>query len=589
MSKQRRKVFSPLALAGLRFAVELIHKLHIQERHFVYLWAMAIGVAGAAMALLFEGATESVQWLLTGEDAPSRVAVFDSLSDWRRIVVPVAGGLLAGLTLLFTHKYVPARATEYMEAVSLGSGVIPVKPSLLRSLSAIFSIASGAAIGKEGPLVQTAAVAASTIGQKFKLSPPRLRLMVACGAAAGITTAFHAPLGACLFVSEIVLGTLSINILAPMLIASSTSFLLMHLLGRQRAIYEASYAAFGDVNQILLCVVLAIVAACAAKGWLVLLKTSRRYLNGKRQWLPLRLMGAGLFVGLIACSTPYVVGNGAETIAGLVQHLFSVDQALYLLVIKVVAVAVVFGCGTVGGALTPTLMIGGMLGFLFSHILTVLGVPGDHAVAYTMIGMAAFFTTATNAPLTSLVLVVEFSMAGNLIFPLIIAVVCSYAMSIVLKAESMYHDSLAYGPRTAFDKHLADANVGDIARQIFARVSPGDRFGAIASIILKNPGENLLVENKTGRFMGIIQPEDVLPFAKSATLADTVIAMDVMRDDVPTLEPGMNLPEALGCFTRSNMDSLPIVDPATKHPSGVVTKSDLYQVLSEIMKREKLK
>lgn len=586
---KKKKTFSPLSLAWLRFAVELLQKLHIQDRHFVYLWAIFVGILGACVALAFEYSTEFLQWILTGAHAETRVDAFEQIGDWRRIAVPVVGGLLAGLTLLFTHKFIPAKATEYMEAVSLGSGKIPVRPSLLRCLSAIFSISSGAAIGKEGPLVQTAAVAASTLGQKFKLSAPRLRLMVACGAAAGITAAFHAPLGACLFVSEIVLGTLSINILAPMLIASSTSFVLMHMLGKQKPIYEAASTTFGDINQVLLCIVLAIIAACVAKGWLVLLKVSRSYLNGKRQFLPLRLMLAGLFVGLLACYDPHVVGNGAEIIAGLVQTVFTPEQASIFLVLKIVAVAVVFGCGTVGGALTPSLMIGGLLGFLFSTALTAMGISGDHAVAYTMVGMAAFFTTAANAPLTSLVLVVEFSMAGTLIFPLILAVVCSHAMSMLLKAKSMYYDSLTNGPRTAFDKHLGDVSVSDIARTTPAVVEPGDKFGSIATILLKNPGENVFVEGKNKLFLGTIIPEDVMTFAKSATLADTVIAIDVMREDIPVLSPEMGLPAALGTFTASGMDSLAVVHPDTGKISGIVSKGDLYQVISEIMKREKLK
>ncbi len=572
----------------LRVALNLLNRLHITDKHVVYLWAVIVGILGACMALLFEVAVEGVQWVLTGAYASSRVAVFSSLDTWHRIFVPAVGGMLAGLTLLFTHKFIPVKSTEYMEALSLGNGIIPARPSLLQSLSAILSIASGAAIGKEGPLVQTAAVAASTIGQRWKMSAPRLRLMVGCGAAAGITAAFHAPLAASLFVSEIVLGTLTINILAPLLISSCTSFLILQMLSRQKPIYEASFTSFGDIREILLCVVLAAVAAVAAKGWLVLLKSSRKLLNGKRQLLPLRLALAGLFVGVLSCYYPHVVGNGAEIISGLVGQIFSPEQALIFLVLKVAAVVVVFGCGTVGGALTPSLMNGALIGFLFSCVLTWLGVPGDHAVAYSMVGMAAFFTTASNAPLTSLMLVVEFTMAGSMIFPLIIAVVCSHAMSRLLNAKSMYHDSLAYGPRSAFDKPLKEVTLRDIARKSPPVVRPGDKFGQIASILLRNPGQNVFVEGKDERFLGTILAQDVMDFAKSEYLADTVIAVDVMRDDLPALTSDMNLPDALGVFTRSDQDSLVMVNPVDNHVKGVVTKNDLYQVISEIMKREKV-
>lgn len=587
--KDKLPAFSPFRLKWLRIAVELLLKFGITDRHVVYLWATVVGVLGAGVALLFEYLVELIQWGLTGVMEGGRVAVFSELGIERRILVPAIGGLIAGGILLFRHRFIPTKYTEYMEALSLGNGVIPVRPSLLQSLSAMFSIASGAAIGKEGPLVQACAVASSTMGQALKMSAPRLRLMVSCGAAAGITAAFHTPLAACLFVSEIVLGTLTIGSLAPLLIAASTGFLILHGLGKEKPIYEASFAAFGDIKQILLCILLGAIAACFAKGWLVMLKVSRKYLNGKRRWLPVRLMAAGFFVGVIACYYPEVVGNGAEIISGLIQKLFTTEQSLVFLAIKVVAVAVVFGCGTVGGALTPSLMIGALIGFLFSNVLNALGVPGDHAIAYTMVGMAAFFTTAANAPLTSLLLVVEFTMAGNMIFPLMIAVVTSYAMSLLLNAKSMYNDSLEHGPRSAFDKPLSEVTLRDIARKSPALIKPGDKFGAIASQLLKNPGQNLFVESKEGTLMGTILAEDIMQFARSEELADAVIAIDVMREDLPSLPSTMGLPEALTVFTHTRVDSLSMVNPVDQKISGLVSKNDLYQVISEIMKREKLK
>lgn len=586
----KRRVFSPSRLKWLRIAVDLLQKFRITDRHVVYLWAVVVGILGAGMALLFEYSVEFIQWALTGLKDGGRVDIFRELDDWHRILVPAAGGLLAGSVLLFRHRFIPTKYTEYMEALSLGNGVIPVRPSLLQSLSAIFSISSGAAIGKEGPLVQASAVAASTMGQALKMSAPRLRLMVSCGAAAGMTAAFHTPLAACLFVSEIVLGTLTISTLAPLLISACTGFLILHIMGKQSPIYESSFTAFGDVWQILLCVLLSVLAACAAKGWLMILKVSRKYLNGKRRWLPLRLMAAGLFVGILACYYPEVVGNGAEIISGLIQKLYTPEQSLVFLTIKVVAVAVVFGCGTVGGALTPSLMIGALLGFLFSNVLRAAGVPGDHAIAYTMVGMAAFFTTAANAPLTSLMLVLEFTMAGNMIFPLMIAVVCSYGMSWVLNARSMYSDSLTQGPRSAFDKPLGEVTLRDIARVSPELVNPGDKFGVIASQLLRNPGENLFVKSPNGSLLGTILAEDIAQFARTEELAEAVIAVDVMREDIPSLPSNMGLPEALAVFTHTRrLDSLAMVNPVDGKVSGVVNKNDLYQVISEIMKREKLR
>ena len=116
------------------------------------------------------------------------------------------------------------------------------------------------------------------------------------------------------------------------------------------------------------------------------------------------------------------MGNGQALITGLVHEDYGTREALVLLLVKVSAVAVVFGCGTVGGAMTPTLYVGSMVGFIFSTVLTSLGMEGNHTVAYAMVGMASFFAVAAQAPLTALVMVVEFSMSGQMIYPLLIGV-----------------------------------------------------------------------------------------------------------------------------------------------------------------------
>ena len=237
--------------------------------------------------------------------------------------------------------------------------------------------------------------------------------------------------------------------------------------------------------------------------------------------------------------------------------------------------------GTVGGALTPSLTIGSVCGFLFSAALTQLGVPGDHAIAYSLVGMAAFFTTAANAPITSLVLVVEFTMAGQMMFPLIIGVLVSYGMARLTKAQSMYHDSLAFGPRSTFDKPLAQVQLQDVARKDPPVVHPLDKFGTIAAMLIKNPAQPIFVTSPAGKYLGSVVAEDVAAFARNKELAQAVLAMDVLRSDMPT--------EALGIFSRPHCaESLALVNPNNDLLLGVVNKTDLYLVLSEIMRREKL-
>ena len=142
-----------LSWSWLRMALSLREKIKLGDKQVIFIWAVVVGALGALMALVFEMGVELVQDVLTGRTSYRQIQVFQEMASqdpaWC-IFVPAAGGLLAGLTLLFTHRFVPAKATEYMEAVALGNGYVPPKPSLLRSLSAVFSVGSGASIGREG-------------------------------------------------------------------------------------------------------------------------------------------------------------------------------------------------------------------------------------------------------------------------------------------------------------------------------------------------------------------------------------------------------------------------------------------------------
>lgn len=303
-----------LSWSWLRMALSLREKIKLGDKQVIFIWAVVVGALGALMALVFEMGVELVQDVLTGRTSYRQIQVFQEMASqdpaWC-IFVPAAGGLLAGLTLLFTHRFVPAKATEYMEAVALGNGYVPPKPSLLRSLSAVFSVGSGASIGREGPLVQAAAVAGSALGRFFHLSAPRLRLVVACAAASGMSSAFHTPLAGGLFVSEIVLGALTIDFLAPLLVASCAGYFTMGLFHEPAPIYQLQQEVSLAGNQhVLWCVLLGALASLVASFWLLILKKSRRYLNGKRQWLPVRLTAAGVLVGAIAIFYPEIVGNG---------------------------------------------------------------------------------------------------------------------------------------------------------------------------------------------------------------------------------------------------------------------------------------
>ena len=185
-----------------------------------YPWAIAVGVLGACSSVAFREALNHLQMLFLGTAAPLDEAA-TSLPWWGRLLMPAAGGMLAGSILLFGQRWQTAgKSSDFMEAIVLGNGTIRMRATVVRSVSSLITISSGGSIGREGPMVQLASMLGSMLGRFARFSPARLRLLVACGAAAGIACAYNAPLTGAFFVAEIVLGSIAMESIGPLIVTS---------------------------------------------------------------------------------------------------------------------------------------------------------------------------------------------------------------------------------------------------------------------------------------------------------------------------------------------------------------------------------
>lgn len=558
--------------------LRLMRLLHLREKHTVALQAILMGLAGTAAALLFEEGTNAVQYLYSGVWG-GRIDWFARASYLLRIIIPVVGAVVAASILLWADARYHSAAPEYMEAFSLGNGRLHRRQGFFRSLSAAVSLGTGVCIGKEGALMQSAAVAASGIGRLLHVSAPRLRLMVGCGAAAGMTAAFHTPLAACLFVCEIVIGTFSIGYLAPLLTASGAAYLTVWLLGRHAPLFPCA-GAFGSVHEILLCALLAVPAAAAGRLWVWLLGTSRRLLSGRALWLIPRMTAAAAAVGAVACLQPYIIGHGQEAISALLQGQFNAGESAQLCLLKALLIALVFGVGTMGGVLTPTLMIGCALGTAFGMQAAAWQmIPQGHIVIFSMVGMAVFFAAAGRAPITAIILVIELSLCADLIFPTMAAVTIAYGLCRLLPGKSLYDASVAPLPG---ERHkLATVLVADIMHPHPFCVCEDVPLSRMEHLLLRHPGECIPVVTAQGQLCGII------PAGLSETETEGAItAGKLMRSELPGLTSETRLPEALSAFNTTTADSLPVVTPETGQLCGSVSRDELYRTVALLMRRE---
>ena len=572
-------------LLALRSAIRSIFQM--SDWQVLLLWAIPAGLLGALATELFRSALYGLDHLVLGQGG-SLVAIARNLPPWLRVVVPTLGGVLAGGLLLWVNprgqKKPPAHA-DYMDATVLGDGRIPSRPSLVRSLSSMVSIASGGSIGREGSMVQLAALSASWLGQWLHFPAERLRLLVACGAAAGITSAYNAPIAGAFFIAEVVLGSMAMESLGPIMVAAVVANITM----REFPGYQAPYVMppFPPVAglEVLLFALLGVLVGGGAALFLRGLGGSRRLFARLPLPLPLRLGLGGLLVGLISAEWPEVWGNGYSVVNSVLHSPWPAQVLLALLLAKTLATLATVGSGAVGGVFTPALFFGCVLGDLFGQGMQALW-PGATSApfAYAIVGMGAFLASSTQAPLMAILMIFEMTLSYQVMLPLMAASVVAYFVARSANAGSMYDITLRRQVQRDEQRRLRTLHVRDLVQPAQTVVPLDAGLEAMSRLFLQFPVKYLYATDAQDHYQGVV-PLKRLSAAEGMTGLAGKQAGDLLSDEIRPLTADMGLAEALQRFMEHQGERLPVIDSAASPVLlGVVHKSTLlatYARLSE--------
>ncbi len=403
---------------------------------------MLAGVLAALATTGFRMLIELVERIATGQ-VGGLVAAASHLPPWHRVIVGVLGGTAAGLALHWGLRWAArgpagARHVDYIDAARKGDFVLNDRTTLARTVSALLSVGTGASIGREGPMVQLSAWLAAWLARVFPVPAGERNAIFVCGIAAGIGSAYHAPVAGVVFVVELALGFFARHTVAPVLIAAATSSALIYWLVEPRPLYVMPALALLPTSLVM---ALAAGVICGGLGWgLLKLLERARTVFGRIAALPVRLGLGGLLVGLLSAGVPEVWGNGYSVVSQVLQGDLGWRWVALLLLAKVAATIVSTGSGAIGGVFTPTLFVGATSGYVIANVATTWFTPslvGDPR-AVAVIGMAAVLAAVTHAPLMAIVMVLEMTNQFHLTIPVMLACGVAYAISTQFGAKPLY-------------------------------------------------------------------------------------------------------------------------------------------------------
>jgi CIC family chloride channel protein len=570
----------------LRWRVWVQEKLQPTEWQITLLWAGFAGFLGALSSLVFQGLAEGAHRLLTG----SNEGVVESMKQlpwWAVLTLPAVGGLLAGVILMLgKHLTKGQSSTDYMEAISIGSGHVPIRASLLKSTAALFSIGSGGSIGREGPMVQLAAVMASFVGRWRQFTPPQLRLMVACGASAGIASAYNAPIAGSFFVAEIILGTIAMESLGPLAVSAVVAAMTVRVLTSEAQLYKVPEFRLSSPLEMPAYIALGVIAGVLAPWFLRSLKRAEEIFIATKLPLVARMALGGLIVGALAIQVPEVCGNGYSVVVTILKGHVLWTTLLLFVACKWLATASSFGSGAPGGVFTPSLFMGAGSGFLFGQAVHTIWPSGAvDPRAFALVGMGAFLSAVSHAPVMAVIMLFEMTLSYDIILPLMLCSVIAYYTAKGLEGRSLYSEVLKKkAAEVSGDAGFGRGQVAELMKSKPPTLNRNAHFAEIAQRFLATRVNNLYVTDTQGLFLGAVSLHDIKPYLGEPELAELVIANDILREEFPRVGPESTLSEALGRFLNFEAERLPVVDSSGKL-IGSLSKGDLLLALVEMRKK----
>jgi CIC family chloride channel protein len=468
-------------------------------------------------------------------------------------------------------------------AVAKRNGRIEPRPVLWRSVATILTLASGGSVGSEGPVAVLGATAGSNVGQALRFRPRRLKILVGCGAAAGISAAFSTPFGGAFFALEQVLGSFSVGAFSPVVVASVVGALVVRpFFGRTPAFDVPSYGESDAITIALLFPLLGIICG----GGSVLF--TRIYFALKAWFAKWRAPGwTRPVVGGAMVGTIILLSGGLLTGAG---HLAIPPQifgglAWYLLLAlalgKMLVTALTFHAGGSGGVFTPTLYVGAALGS-GSGALASLLLPqaGIHADAWGLIGMAGLVAGATRAPMTAIFMVFELTDDYAIVPPLMIVSVIAYAVARRWSPYGLYDGWLAERGehlQQGADRALMDRiHARDALDTRVVTVGPGATLAEIVRAAERTHHTTIPVVEDDGTLVGVIFYDELRQaLLDRGQLSAVLVAADVAQA-TEIITPSVSLRDALRVMNARAIDVVPVVRSRTEPVLlGILSRGDV--------------
>jgi chloride channel protein, CIC family len=569
--------------------------LALRSDQFEYLelilLAIVVGVLGALGNLGFRALIDFFSYLFMNLEWNALGIRVDSIHALLIPIILLSGGVgILILNWFFPDDVLGYGFPHFLEMVNLGNARIKRTWIVVKAVGAALSLGAGVSVGREGPIAQIGGAIGSAVAQLRKLSAERAKVLVAAGAGAGIATTFNAPIGGLMFAQEIVLlNQTELANLSLLIIATMSAVVTDRALAGDSAVFVPAPFVLKSYLEMVTYGLMGVAMGIFAAAYIHFIQRVADFFRhlALPAWAKL---GVGLLVvGLIAIPLPQNLSDGYPVINNALQGHATFASMAALAIAKFFASAVSLGCGAPGGVFGPIFFIGTMGGGAMQRVFARLmpSFTGPRG-SYALVGLGAFLSSATHAPMTALFLLFEMTQDFEIALPAMITVVLSMIVSRAIEPESIDTYALARA-----GKNLEIGRERLVLSQIPVSAAMSHEIDVLTenrplADVMQIAGETsqtiLPVLTDQGELFGVIVTRQLLALLVGARdLGPLVNAYDLAWRDPPTVTPTLSLDDATQLMENDALDELPVVETEQGGKFlGLVTRRAIAQTFNRV-------
>jgi chloride channel protein, CIC family len=553
------------------FSESFDHKTQILVRVAI------IGVAIGIVAVAFRKSTEWLEEFLYAD-----YYVREHWYDWLYMpAICAAGGLIAGfLTCKFAPDASGSGIPQVKHALNSSGTIIRLRTAMVKFIGGVVALASGLSLGREGPTVQIGAGLASKISKL--LGGKHRKRAIASGAGAGLAAAFNTPIAGVIFVIEELDRNMSSLALGPAIVCSVSAavtcrllygnFFTFHFMSENdlNLIHIPFYIGFG--------ILAAIIGVYFQRSVLWGMTFYETHLKAVPKWAWGAI--AGLATGIVGLFIPQALGGGHSTLEGVLAGAYAWSFIPLIFLCKYLLTMIAYGSGVPGGIFAPSLILGALLGSFTGNILHLsLPTLSIDPASFAFVGMGAFFTAISRAPITSIVMLFELTGNYQLVLPLMFACIISNISAERLKQGSIYRDLLERQgislKEYSSPSYLQRFCVGDAMTTKVDYLLDSTTIKDLEDLFASQDHGGYPVLDSEKKLIGIVTKEDLLK-AHSQKIPSTNSITEIMSKNLKVVTQSDNLHTAILRFYEFKIGRLIVVDESDSNILlGIITRSDI--------------